>query len=88
MSTVLASDQTAIAYVEGEAPKIRPVRPADAPALALFFRGLSQESRYRRFHAGISGIAPTCSSDSPIPIPGTNWRSLQWPMSRTASLRR
>lgn len=58
MSTVLASDQTAIAYVEGEAPKIRPVRPADAPALALFFRGLSQESRYRRFHAGISEIAP------------------------------
>jgi acetyltransferase len=37
---------------------VRPVRPADATALATFFRELSPRSRTRRFHGGMGELPP------------------------------
>lgn len=40
------------------APKVRPVRPADAPAMQAYLAGLDGESRWLRFHGGINPAAP------------------------------
>ncbi|MDB5067585.1 MAG: family acetyltransferase, partial [Chloroflexi bacterium] len=36
---------------DGAAVRIRPIRPADGPALAAFHDSLSEETSYRRFFA-------------------------------------
>ena len=41
----------------GERITIRPVRPEDAGALQVYFRGLSNESRYRRFLGALAELA-------------------------------
>lgn len=40
------------------APQVRPVRPADAPAMQAYLAGLDGESRWLRFHGGINPAAP------------------------------
>ena len=40
------------------APQVRPVRPADAPAMQAYLAGLDGESRWLRFHGGIDPAAP------------------------------
>lgn len=44
---------------DGRALTVRPVLPQDAPQLQAFVRGLSQTSRYLRFHHGLGELVPS-----------------------------
>jgi acetyltransferase len=43
---------------DGRTLRVLPLGPADAAAEQAFIEGLSQNSRYRRFHAGLPGVPP------------------------------
>lgn len=55
-----ASIRTPARVVPAPAPRavtVRPVGPHDAPRLAELVRGLSPQSRYQRFHAGVRELS-------------------------------
>lgn len=47
------------ARVAGMALAVRSIRPDDVDRLRAFFQGLSAETRYQRFHAHLSELAPS-----------------------------
>ena len=49
-------DATRIALRDGSEVLVRPIRPEDKEALAREFQGLSDETRYQRFLAGIATL--------------------------------
>jgi len=54
-----APDHEAWPLRGGRAIRLRPVAAADAGAEQAFFRGLSLDSRHKRFHVGLRELSPT-----------------------------
>ena len=51
---------------DGSTVHVRPVRPADKPALATFFQGLSDESRVLRFFSAATNVASVAARESQV----------------------
>jgi GNAT superfamily N-acetyltransferase len=56
----------------GESVTIRPVRRRDADALQAYFRGLSGETRYRRFLGAIGGTSCLIGEAVLVSVPGSS----------------
>ncbi|MEX2557728.1 MAG: GNAT family N-acetyltransferase [Actinomycetota bacterium] len=54
----IQSHTTEVALRDGTRVRLRPVLPGDKAKLVEGFRRLSPESRYRRFHGGVSRLTP------------------------------
>jgi acetyltransferase len=52
-----------IVLADGRSVVVRPVRPQDSEAERAFVGGLSQDSRYRRFHFGLRELSPEASRE-------------------------